>query len=302
MRRRRRGDLKSPSISDTEYFSGSAGHTLEQPIRDSPSPSEIDSAAEESSVISPSAPPQPTIPTTQSSGDLKVPAETELPDAVDERAWYEFDLSVVLALLSPIVNWLTGSDHVKNVLLILLLVFYLHQIIEGGFPLSSSLVLWKSIISQSLGAFTWHQDHAAHPVLCHNMILPLRTSIIAPLCLNCAHSKSFISPYLSCLLSLALHSSVRSQSPSPAHRLCRGSAYPFSCWQPECVRGNMPFNVFENGPRTCTLSSTTLHRIHRKWRFWWTESHDWKPSSSLYGNSPNLSTRTCTTTWRTQSR
>ncbi|KAF9238459.1 hypothetical protein BU15DRAFT_88321 [Melanogaster broomeanus] len=45
-------------------------------------------------------------------------------------AWYEFDLSVMLALVSPIGNWLTGGDHVKNLLLILLLVFYLHQIIE----------------------------------------------------------------------------------------------------------------------------------------------------------------------------
>ncbi|KAG1816845.1 uncharacterized protein BJ212DRAFT_1446896 [Suillus subaureus] len=46
------------------------------------------------------------------------------------KGWYEFDLSVILALVSPIGNWLTGGDHVKNILLILLLIFYLHQIIE----------------------------------------------------------------------------------------------------------------------------------------------------------------------------
>ncbi|KAL0068230.1 hypothetical protein AAF712_004615 [Marasmius tenuissimus] len=34
------------------------------------------------------------------------------------------------ALVSPIGNWLTGGDHVKNVVLVLLLLFYLHQIIE----------------------------------------------------------------------------------------------------------------------------------------------------------------------------
>ena len=47
------------------------------------------------------------------------------------RAWYEFDLAVVVALVSPIGNWLTGGDHVKNLLLIVLLIYYLHQIIEG---------------------------------------------------------------------------------------------------------------------------------------------------------------------------
>lgn len=49
------------------------------------------------------------------------------------RAWYEFDLAVVVALVSPIGNWLTGGDHVKNLLLIVLLIFYLHQVIEGQF-------------------------------------------------------------------------------------------------------------------------------------------------------------------------
>ncbi|KAJ8468169.1 hypothetical protein ONZ45_g17346 [Pleurotus djamor] len=46
------------------------------------------------------------------------------------RAWYEFDLAVVVALVSPIGSWLTGGDHVKNLLLVSLLIFYLHQIIE----------------------------------------------------------------------------------------------------------------------------------------------------------------------------
>ncbi|KAF8809930.1 hypothetical protein BYT27DRAFT_7135760 [Phlegmacium glaucopus] len=46
------------------------------------------------------------------------------------RAWYEFDLAVVVALVSPVGNWLTGGDHIKNLLLIVLLIFYLHQIIE----------------------------------------------------------------------------------------------------------------------------------------------------------------------------
>ena len=47
------------------------------------------------------------------------------------RAWYELDLAVVVALVPPIGNWLTGGDHIKNLLLIVLLIFYLHQIIES---------------------------------------------------------------------------------------------------------------------------------------------------------------------------
>ncbi|KAG6915750.1 hypothetical protein DXG01_010017 [Tephrocybe rancida] len=46
------------------------------------------------------------------------------------RAWYEFDLAVLVALVSPIGNWLTGGDYIKNVFLIMLLLYYLHQIIE----------------------------------------------------------------------------------------------------------------------------------------------------------------------------
>ncbi|KAF5378519.1 hypothetical protein D9615_007156 [Tricholomella constricta] len=52
------------------------------------------------------------------------------PMSPNTRAWYEFDLAVVVALVSPIGNWLTGGDYIKNVFLIILLIFYLHQIIE----------------------------------------------------------------------------------------------------------------------------------------------------------------------------
>ncbi|KAF5353487.1 hypothetical protein D9756_007955 [Leucocoprinus leucothites] len=49
---------------------------------------------------------------------------------VPQRAWYEFDFMVMIALISPVGNWLTGGDHVKNLLSVALLVFYLHQVIE----------------------------------------------------------------------------------------------------------------------------------------------------------------------------
>ena len=53
------------------------------------------------------------------------------PMSPKSRAWYEFDLAVVVALVSPIGNWLTGGDHIKHLLLIALLIFYLHQVIES---------------------------------------------------------------------------------------------------------------------------------------------------------------------------
>ncbi|KAI0270663.1 hypothetical protein BC834DRAFT_818930 [Gloeopeniophorella convolvens] len=51
----------------------------------------------------------------------------ELPRA---SSWADLDLSIVVALVAPIVNWLTGSDHLKNLFLILFLVIYLHQLIQ----------------------------------------------------------------------------------------------------------------------------------------------------------------------------
>ncbi|KAJ7937687.1 hypothetical protein B0H13DRAFT_2302517 [Mycena leptocephala] len=46
------------------------------------------------------------------------------------RPWYQPSLPVLLALAPPIGNWLTGGDHLKDLLLLLLLVFYVHQLIE----------------------------------------------------------------------------------------------------------------------------------------------------------------------------
>ena len=48
-------------------------------------------------------------------------------------SWMDLDLSIIVALVSPIGNWLTGGDHIKNVFLIVLLIFYLHQIIESAY-------------------------------------------------------------------------------------------------------------------------------------------------------------------------
>ena len=51
----------------------------------------------------------------------------------EQSTWYQFDTAVLVALASCLGNFLTGGDHLKNILLAGLLVFYLHQIIEGIF-------------------------------------------------------------------------------------------------------------------------------------------------------------------------
>ena len=45
--------------------------------------------------------------------------------------WTELDLSVIIALIAPLVNWLTGSDHLKSLFLVLFLIIYLHQLVQG---------------------------------------------------------------------------------------------------------------------------------------------------------------------------
>ena len=44
---------------------------------------------------------------------------------------------MLVALASPLGNLLTGGDHIKNLLLLLLLIYYLNQLIEGGLAVSS---------------------------------------------------------------------------------------------------------------------------------------------------------------------
>ncbi|KAG2078631.1 hypothetical protein BDR04DRAFT_1087102 [Suillus decipiens] len=104
--------------------------------RASSSPLDPESGSE-SSEVSGSDTPSPSVRTSARYPSFTPPHEenesSERSSGVEpesNKGWYEFDLSVVLALASPIGNWLTGGDHVKNILLILLLIFYLHQIIE----------------------------------------------------------------------------------------------------------------------------------------------------------------------------
>ena len=43
----------------------------------------------------------------------------------------DLDLSVIIALIAPLVNWLTGSDHLKSLFFVLFLIVYLHQLVQG---------------------------------------------------------------------------------------------------------------------------------------------------------------------------
>jgi hypothetical protein len=43
----------------------------------------------------------------------------------------DLDLSVMIALIAPLVNWLTGSDHLESLFLVLFLIVYLHQLVQG---------------------------------------------------------------------------------------------------------------------------------------------------------------------------
>jgi hypothetical protein len=62
------------------------------------------------------------------------------PAAQSSGRWsfWSIDPAVGVALISPLGNWLTGGDHVKNLLLLILLIYYLHQIIEVPWSLYTS--------------------------------------------------------------------------------------------------------------------------------------------------------------------
>jgi hypothetical protein len=39
--------------------------------------------------------------------------------------------SLLVAVIAPLVNWVTGSDQIKNLFLVLFLIVYLHQLVQG---------------------------------------------------------------------------------------------------------------------------------------------------------------------------
>jgi hypothetical protein len=53
-------------------------------------------------------------------------------DRTISSPWKDLDISVVISILTPLLSWAFGTEYVKNVLVAILLVYYLHQLIEGA--------------------------------------------------------------------------------------------------------------------------------------------------------------------------
>ena len=65
-------------------------------------------------------------------------------DEIHERAsspWKDLDISVVISILTPLLSWAFGTEYVKNVLVAIFLVYYLHQLIEGSYACGTCLTL-----------------------------------------------------------------------------------------------------------------------------------------------------------------
>ena len=45
----------------------------------------------------------------------------------------ELDISVVISILTPLLSWVFGREYMKNILVAIFLVYYLHQLIEGSY-------------------------------------------------------------------------------------------------------------------------------------------------------------------------
>ncbi|KAI9509918.1 hypothetical protein F5148DRAFT_678355 [Russula earlei] len=45
-------------------------------------------------------------------------------------SWADSDLSIIIAVIVPLANWLTGTDQIKNLFLVLFLIVYLHQLVQ----------------------------------------------------------------------------------------------------------------------------------------------------------------------------
>ena len=57
----------------------------------------------------------------------------ELRDHTVSSPWKDLDVSVVISILTPLLSWAFGTEYVKNVLVAIFLVYYLHQLIEGTY-------------------------------------------------------------------------------------------------------------------------------------------------------------------------
>ena len=76
----------------------------------------------------------------QANGFTVRPAD-ELRDIPTPSPWKDLDISVVISILTPLLSWAFGREYMKNVLVAIFLVYYLHQLIEGSYTRETSLTL-----------------------------------------------------------------------------------------------------------------------------------------------------------------
>jgi hypothetical protein len=63
------------------------------------------------------------------------------PDHTTSSPWKDLDISVVISILTPLLSWAFGREYMKNILVAIFLVYYLHQLIEGSYIRQMCLAL-----------------------------------------------------------------------------------------------------------------------------------------------------------------
>lgn len=80
-------------------------------------------------------------PGSQSNGGFTVRPTSERPGQPTSSPWKDLDISVVLSILTPLLSWAFGREYMKNIIVAIFLVYYLHQLIEGSCTRETRLAL-----------------------------------------------------------------------------------------------------------------------------------------------------------------
>ncbi|KAF9791975.1 hypothetical protein BJ322DRAFT_996754 [Thelephora terrestris] len=68
-------------------------------------------------------------PDSQTNGFTARPVD-QLHDQAPSSPWRDLDMSVVISILTPLLSWAFGREYMKNILVAIFLIYYLHQLIE----------------------------------------------------------------------------------------------------------------------------------------------------------------------------
>ncbi|KAH9964857.1 hypothetical protein BC827DRAFT_1265552 [Russula dissimulans] len=93
--------------------------------------------------------------------ELDVDVANEIYKGQPRSSWADLDLSIIIAVIAPLVNWLTGSDQIKNLFLILFLIVYLHQLVQVPWELYHAARQRRSHPSLPSLNLPDHEDEAA---------------------------------------------------------------------------------------------------------------------------------------------